>query len=85
MLTTVLPLPAELDESIDEASPWSTTEEEIESRDLAKYCVGVASKAYDILAHWDLMSPPFSFIRVIFRNSFEVRCVIHHFETSDRT
>ena len=66
MLTTVLSLPTELDESIDEAGPWSTTEEEIESRDLAKDCIGVASKAYDILAYWDLMSPPFSFIVVIF-------------------
>ena len=66
MLTTVLPLPAELDISIDYASPRSTAQEEIESRDLSKYCVGVASKAYDILANGDLMGPPFSFILVIF-------------------
>ena len=35
MLTTVLPLPTKLDESIDEASPWSATEEEIKPRDLS--------------------------------------------------
>ena len=66
MLTTVLPLPAELDISIDEACPWSTAQEEIEPRDLSKDGVGIASKAYDILAYRDFMSPPFSFILVIF-------------------
>ena len=66
MLTTVLPLPTELDISIDEACPWSTAQEEIESRDLSKDGVGVASKAYDILAYRDFMSSPFSFILVIF-------------------
>ena len=85
MLTTVLSLPTELDESIDEASPWGTSKEKIESRDLPKDSISVASKAYDILAYRDLVGSPLSLILVIFRYPLEVRCIVHHLEASDRT